>query len=257
MPLIGAYGSASSRGYGKFGKVAGFLGRSAASAATSAIAIFQEDPTSPNGFYYMNIGDGRGISQYYVNFTWQNGPWVMVLNKINTLAGDPATPGIFNNGSPTITPGQNSVLNTNFAGNGISEINHQGMLARVDDGNDSRSYFLYDSTARSIINTELRDTSGETSNNTTAHSYFTATKVGAKIGGASHSDAYSTGSVIELHHGGWSSGSSINFIIQNQSSGKAAGSGYTGNQFVGWGNGDQVGDGSSFTQASISHFIKI
>lgn len=257
MPLIQTLGSSSIRGYGRFGKVGGSLGRSAASAATSAIAIFQEDPTSPNGFYYMNIGDGRGISQYYVNFTWENGPWVMVLNRINTLSGDPATPGIFNNGSPTITPGQNSVLNTNFAGNGISEINHQGMLARVDDGNDSRSYFLYNSTARSIINTELRDTAGETSTDTRAHSYFTATKVGAKIGGASHSDTYSTGSVIELHHGGWSASSSINFIIQNQSSGKGAGGGYSGNEFVGWGNGDTVGNGGATATASISHFIKI
>jgi len=256
MPLLASRGSGSSRGFGQLGKVAESLGRTIATATNSAIAIFQEDPTSPNGFYYMNIGDGRGISQYYVNFTWEAGPWVMVCNRINELTGDPATPGIFNNGSPTISPGQNSVLNTNFAGNGISEINHQGFLARVDDGNDSRVYFLYNSTARSIINTEFRDTSGESSTDTRAFSYFTASTVGAKIAGGAHVNTYSTGSVIELHHGGWNPGGGINFIMENNTN-KSAGGGYNTSSHVGFGNGNQLGNGSVTATATISHFIKI
>jgi hypothetical protein len=202
----------------------------------------------------MDIGDGRGVTQYYINTTFPNGPWILACNNMNAVTGDPATRGIFNNGSPAVTPNSSSILNTNFGGSSTS-CPYNGILAASSNG--SYAYFLIDSTARNIINTELQDTAGETSTDARAQSYFNAAKVGASINGGPHVDTYSLGCVIELHHGGWQASSTINFIIMNQASGKGPGGGYD-IAYVGFGNAGQVGNGSSAIPAETEAiYIKV
>jgi hypothetical protein len=218
-----------------------YRGESSSYPAYSGSQIISDYPTAPSGLYWMDINDGRGVTQYYVNTTFANGPWVLACNNMNSTTGDAATRGIFNNGSPSITPNSTSVLNTNFASNSLI-VPYNGILGATPNG--SYVYFLIDSTARSIINTELRDTAGETSSSAAAHSYFAAAKVGASINGGPHVDTYSLGSVIELHHGGWSAGNNINFIIMNLASGKSPGGGYEADK-VGFGNSWDLGNGTT------------
>lgn len=240
------------------GKIGSFRyrGDNSSNFATSASQIVQDFPQAPDGLYWMNIGDGRGVVQYYVNTTFANGPWVLVANAMNSVTGDPATTGIFNNGTPSsTTPYSTTVLNTNFAGNGGNFVPYRGILGA--NANNTYSYFLIGTQARSIINAEFLDTAGETSTTAAAQSYFTATKVGASINGGPHVDTYSTASVIELHHGGWSASSGINFIMMNQGSGKSAGGGYD-NAYVGWGNSNTVGNSNTAaTQNNLAIYIKV
>lgn len=230
-----------------------YRGQTSSNFATSGADIIADYPTAPNGLYWMDIGDGRGITQYYVNTTFANGPWILVANAMNSLTGDAATTGIFNNGTPsTTTPASNTVLNTNIAG---TRVRYSGMLGSNSD--NTYAYFLFDTTARSIINREFLDTAGETSTTAAAQSYFTATKVGASINGGPHIDTYSTASVIELHHGGWSASGGINFIMMNQGSGKSAGGGYD-SAYVGWGNSNSVGNSNTIAiQNALAIYIKV
>jgi hypothetical protein len=217
MPLL--FGNTAASG-------AGYRGQSSALFATSASQITADFPSAPSGLYYMNIGDGRGVTQYYVNTSFSDGPWVLVENNMNLPTGDAATDGLFNNGSPSITPASAGILNTNFAGNGISEIPYTGLLGT--NGVGDYVWFLFDATARAIINAEYRDTAGEVSTNSAALSYFNASKVGYKLAAGSPTVRYSSTvqCTVEVHHSGWNAGASTNSIIQTApGGGRSGGSG--------------------------------
>jgi UDP-glucose 4-epimerase len=64
MPLL--FGNTAASG-------AGYRGQSSALFATSGSQIVADFPQATNGLYWMNIGDGRGVTQYNVDFTTPDG----------------------------------------------------------------------------------------------------------------------------------------------------------------------------------------
>jgi hypothetical protein len=191
--------------------------------ATGAIQLL-EDGITTNGIYWLDIGDGRGVAEYYCVFDYPGGPYVMVAQNMRSQSGNLATFGIQNTNSPNVgIVGSSSHFNTNIAG---TSTNIQAQAYMVTNTTGAIFYTLLDTNSRNTIYAELRDTSGETSGSSPAYSSFTSP------GGAIFSNKTnqvtswgSTGSLIELHHGGWSSGSTINYIMEIGQTSRSAGSG--------------------------------
>ena len=205
------------------GETVNNLGTAPEYAATGAIQL-EEAGISENGLYWLNIGDGRGASQYYCVFDYPGGPYVMVAQNMRSQSGTAATFGIQNNGSPSNgIIGGTTHFNTNIAG---TSTNIQAQRYMVTNTTSAIFYTNLDTNSRNAIYSELRDTSGETSGSSAAYTGFTSP------GGAIFSNKTtqvtswgSTGSLIELHHGGWNSSQTINYIMEVGQTSRSAGSG--------------------------------
>lgn len=212
---------------------------------------------STNGLYWLNIGDGRGVAQYYCVFDYPNGPYVMVAQYMSSRTGNSATFGIQNTGTASNgNIGSSTHFNSNIASTGT---NIQASAYMVTNSSGAIFYTNLNTSSRNAIYSELRDTAGETSAGTNANTSFTSP------GGAIFSNKTnqlsswgSTGSIIELHHGGWSGGSGINYIIEIGQTSRSAGSGGYSNLrgFQGQGNGI-FNFGSMYSGTIDYHFIKL
>lgn len=179
---------------------------------------------STNGLYWLNIGDGRGVAQYYCVFDYPNGPYVMVAQNMGPQTGNAATFGIQNTGTASNgNIGSSTHFNSNIAS---TSTNIQATAYMVTNLTGAIFYTNLDTNSRNAIYSELRDTAGETSANSNAFTGFTSP------GGAIFSNKTnqvtswgSTGSVIELHHGAWNGNNSINYIIEIGQTSRSAGSG--------------------------------
>jgi hypothetical protein len=89
-----------------------------------------------------------------------------------------------------------------------------------------------------LINSELRDTAGETSQDTRCHTYWNASKVAYKRNSGTHTVAYNSTiqCVVELHHGGWGAGNNINSIWQTSPGGNKSPGGGIESEKYGFGN---------------------
>jgi hypothetical protein len=206
-----------------------FRGSSSSYPATSASQIVADYPQAPNGLYWLNIGDGRGVQQYYVNTSYGNGPWVMVLNNMaGSYTGQNAMPGTVNLGTTAINPGSGTTLNTNFSGfSGVSELQHTGIMFDNNTGG-YYGYVLYNSTARSSINTNYRTGLSNASNGSTgAQVAFTCTSQVFRNGtGQPEVIRYTNASaIIEVHYSGWSQANGTNHIMEFNSASRSGGSG--------------------------------
>lgn len=231
-------------------------GSSVDRAATGPVALANLG-INTNGLYYLNIGDGRGVVQYYCVFDRAGGPWVMVAQRMTSQTGDLATFGIQNTGTPSNGSLYNTTthFNTNLAGNSIAVT---GYMVMNDLG--AYVYFNWTSGIRTAWYGELLDTGGETSNSNNAW-----TMVGATTGAVYSSISTlvnswtNTNTVIELHHGGWNSTSGLNYIIEVGPSSRTPGTGGSSAYYgiTSQGTAIMYGNGSQSNGSHDYHFIKI
>lgn len=223
--------------------------------ATGAIEVLETSSLTPeNGLYWLNIGDGRGVQQYYCVFDYPGGPYVMVAQNMSDETGASATFGIQNNGSPSDgNIGSTTHFNTDIANNNIPAEAYM-----ITNDSDAIFYTTLDSSSRTAIYNELKDTSGETSRNSNAYTGFTSP------GGAIYSNKTNsvsswsnTGAVIELHHSGWNSGNSINYMIEIGRTSRSPGDGASKNLRGFDRQGYTIFAFSTLYEGNDYHFIKI
>lgn len=191
--------------------------------ASGAVALEAANITD-NGLYWLDIGDGRGATQYYCVFDYPGGPYVMVAQNMWQQTGNTATFGIQNTGDPANgNIGSSTHFNSNIASVSTNILAEAYMVTNTTG---AIFYTNLDTNSRNAIYGELRDTSGETSASSAAYTGFTSP------GGAIFSNKTtqvtswgSTGSVIELHHAGWNSANVLNFIIEIGRTSRAPGNG--------------------------------
>jgi hypothetical protein len=209
-----------------------------------------------NGLYYVDIGDGRGGVQRYVDFTMAGGPWVMVAQNMQGESGDSASFGILNTGSPSNgTFGGTTHFNSNIAGAGVAATAYC-----VRNNNGAYWYTLLDSSSRSAIYSELLDTAGQISNSSAANTSYTSP------GGAVYNSSGGlvgswgpTGSIIEQHHGSWIASNNINYIHEVGRTSRSEGNGGSDSYYgiTNQGHTIMFGNGSSDNGSYDYHFIKI
>jgi hypothetical protein len=220
----------------------------------AATSVDQFHPTlDSNGLYYMDIGIGAGTQQYFVDFNMVGGPYVMIARNMGSQTGSLATFGIQNTGSTAGNYTDTAHFNTDITG-----INPTVYVVR----NDYTYYakFDLDTSSRTAIYAELQDTAGETSNSTDANTGFTIPSGGVYRADLTYVNTWtSSDAIIELHHGGWNSNSTINYIIEVGTNTRTKGSGgsgtYTG--FSGQGRIILKGDGTRSLGTIDYHFIRI
>jgi hypothetical protein len=207
-----------------------------------------------NGLYYMNIGDGRGTQQYYVDFNMVGGPYVMIARNMASETGNSATFGIQNTNNPNV----GDFTGTSHFNTNITNISATKYVVRNDNGYYAK--FDLDSSSRTAIYTELQDTAGETSTTTAAHTAFTIPSGGIYYNETTSYTTWSSSSaIIELHHSGWNAAGGINYIIEVGINTRDAGSGTTGNYpgIESHGRYINTGDGTKNNGNADYHFIRI
>ena len=219
-----------------------------------ATSVDQFHPSlDSNGLYYMDIGIGAGTQQYFVDFNMVGGPYIMIARNMTSQTGTSATFGIQNTGSTAGNYTDTAHFNTNITG-----INPTVYVVR--NNNTYYAKFDLDTSSRNAIYAELQDTAGETSNGTNANSAFTIPSGGVyKADGTYVNTWTSSDAIIELHHGGWSATSSINYIIEVGRNTRSHGSGGDGT-YTGFSSQGKIilkGDGTRSLGNIDYHFIRI
>ena len=219
-----------------------------------ATSVDQFHPSlDSNGLYYMDIGIGAGTQQYFVDFNMVGGPYIMIARNMTSQTGTSATFGIQNTGSTAGNYTDTAHFNTNITG-----INPTVYVVR--NNNTYYAKFDLDTSSRTAIYAELQDTAGETSNGTNANSAFTIPSGGVyKADGTYVNTWTSSDAIIELHHGGWSATSSINYIIEVGRNTRSHGSGGDGT-YTGFSSQGKIilkGDGTRSLGNIDYHFIRI
>jgi hypothetical protein len=201
----------------------------------------------------MDIGIGVGTKQYFVDFNMVGGPYVMIARNMTSQTGNSATFGIQNTGSTAGNYTDTGHFNTDITG-----INPTVYVVR----NDYTYYakFDLDTSSRTAIYAELQDTAGETSNSTDANTGFTIPSGGVYRADLTYVNTWtSSDAIIELHHGGWNSNSTINYIIEVGTNTRTKGSGGSGT-YTGFSSQGKIilkGDGTRSLGTIDYHFIRI
>ena len=208
--------------------------------ATSPSQLYEEGVRA-NGYYYMDIGDGRGVTQYYVNFTLKGGPYVLIAQNTFYQTGNDALFGIQNKNSPSrqlsSSDGKNFPLdpvsyafNTNILSMPVKR--YMVMLANSNNpANLSYSYvyFVFDESNRTKWYDLLKNVNSKTYGNaandkTSLPSIFLGKTSGEIYHGLSNPNlatelpiyrSWSNGDTVAAqHYAGWNSANWINYIIE-------------------------------------------
>ena len=195
-----------------------------------------------NGIYYMDIGDGRGVKQYYVNFTLKGGPYVLVAQNMYGQLGQRAIFGVQNVNEPVedvtkndnIMPPKNYHFNTDIVTNSIPINKYMVMNCSVDSNNNyiyTYVYFTLDDNSRTKYYQELSDFQGKiwgNSTNTITNKPLPNTYIGKTSGEiitlnnptvlSTSTNVLknwnSTDTMVEQHYTGWNSTNGINYIME-------------------------------------------
>ena len=215
--------------------------------ATSPSQLFDEGIRA-NGYYYMDIGDGRGVAQYYVNFTLKGGPYVLIAQNMNLVKGKNVLFGIQNMNSPSAGAAQNNpfALNTTTLNTNITEIAVKKYLVMLADASDPKApmfsyiYFVLDETKRTDFYNKLKDVNakswGNAANDKTSFPNLLIGKTSGEIyQGLSNPDivtnipAFRTwtdqDTVFEQHYYQWDSTAGSNFMLEVGASSRNPGMG--------------------------------